>query len=127
MTDNATPGDRHDAAFAGHCTQCGGALSRSVKHTYCMTDLIGAALVGVPILFFIGFIILPASGGPAMRFAALLAFFLVFGLYHMVGRKEDAIIRCTECGAGQNGDEGLVREHTISSDVTPRRREGTSR
>lgn len=95
----------------------------SVKHTYCMTDMIGAALVGIPVLFFIGFIVLPGSGGPAMRFVGLAAGFLVFGLYHMIGRKDDPMSRCANCGATQDDDEALAPEHTIPSEITPRRRE----
>lgn len=79
------------------CPKCGGVLHSSVKHGYCITDIIGAALVRIPILLFIGLVFFD-SGGPAIRFTVFLAGFLVFGLHHMVGRTNETIVRCLKCG-----------------------------
>lgn len=73
-----------------------------------MTDMIGATLVGAPILLFIGCVFL-VSGGPAAKFIVLIACVLVFGLYHMVGRKQEASSRCVKCGAAPS--ENTPRPH----------------
>lgn len=59
--------------------------------------MIGAALVGTPILLILGFIFFD-SGGAASKFILLIAGFVVFGLVHMVGRKDKKILRCLKCG-----------------------------
>lgn len=79
------------------CLKCGGVIQSLVKHGYCITDIIGAALVGTPILLFIGFIFFD-SGGPGARFIVLIAGSVLFGLFHMIGRKDKRILRCLKCG-----------------------------
>jgi hypothetical protein len=83
------------------CPKCGGVLDSSVKNRHCITDMVGAALVGTPLLIIIGFLIFESSG-PATRFIVLIAGFLVFGLYHMIGRKSEKIVRCLKCGDGHD-------------------------
>ena len=81
------------------CKKCGGSLCSKVKRKHNITDVVGAAIIAILVLGFIVFFLLPGTNRRSTSLLLLVAGVFVYGLYHMIGFKEQEISRCKDCGS----------------------------
>lgn len=85
-------------ACGGRCAHCGGTKVTISERHYSLTDLLGVGVVGVMIFSFLGWLVYVSWPGKGANFFLLIAGFVGFGLYHMIGYREISVCKCNQCG-----------------------------
>jgi hypothetical protein len=82
----------------GRCAHCGGAMVAEKRRRYSLIDLLGVGVVGAIVFSFIGWLVYFSWPGKGANFFLLVAGFVGFGLYHMIGYREVTLCKCSQCG-----------------------------
>lgn len=90
MNESAAPTDS--------CAKCGGELVITVKRKYSLLDLFGVAVLGSFVFGLLALFISSSHIGRALIFLLWVGGLVAFGLYHMIGFREIAKSKCTQCG-----------------------------